>query len=69
MPADRFDELAIRFERARAKRNFAVDDVKAGRDFIAAYVSYFKYAEGEEHDHGQLTGHGHHHHDPQTAHA
>jgi len=51
VPADRFDELAARFELARAKRDFAVDDLAAGRDFIAAYVSYFKYAEGEDHDH------------------
>lgn len=69
VPADRFDELTARFERARAKRNFDVDDVKAGREFIAAYVSYFKYAEGEEHDHAEHVGHAHHHHHPQTAHA
>lgn len=59
VPADRFDELAARFEVARAKRDFDVDDVAAGRDFIAAYVSYFKYAEGEEHDHGHAGHHGH----------
>ena len=58
VPAERFDELAARFESARAKRDFPVDDVAAGRDYIHAYVSYFKYAEGEEHDHA----HGEHHH-------
>ena len=61
--ADRFDELAARFELARAKRDFAVDDVAAGRDFIAAYVSYFKYAEGEDHDHGHHHNAEHHDHD------
>ena len=63
VPADRFDELAARFELARAKRDFAVDDVAAGRDFIAAYVSYFKYAEGEDHDHGHHHNAEHHDHD------
>ncbi len=54
VPADRREELARRFEIARGKRDFPVEDVAAGRDFIAAYVSFFKYAEGEEHEH-----HGH----------
>ncbi|MCC6610383.1 MAG: hypothetical protein IT515_12025 [Burkholderiales bacterium] len=62
VPPERFGELATRFARARGKRDFAVDDVKAGRDFIAAYVSYFKYAEGEEHDHASRAGHAHHGH-------
>lgn len=61
VPADRFDELAHRFEHAREKRNFAVDDVMAGRDYIAAYVSYFKYAEGEDHDHAHHSDHAHAH--------
>lgn len=56
VPADRFEELARLFAAARARRDFPVDDVAAGREFIAAYVSYFKYAEGEDHDHG-LHGH------------
>ncbi|HNX22581.1 MAG TPA: hypothetical protein PKG60_00935 [Spirochaetota bacterium] len=33
-------------------RNFDVDNVIAGTDYIEAYVQYFKKAEGEE-------GHGH----------
>lgn len=62
VPPDRFDELARRFERARARRAFDIDDVDAGRDFIAAYVSFFKYAEGEDHDHADHAHHGHHEH-------
>lgn len=69
MPPECFDELATRFERARVKRSFAVDDVRAGRDFIAAYVSYFKDAEGEEDDHHSHAGHDHHGHHPQATHA
>lgn len=47
VPLNRFGELAERFAVARRKRDFPVDDVEAGRDFIAAYVSYVKFAEGE----------------------
>lgn len=62
VPTGRFDELAARFERARALRDFAPDDVAAGRAFVAAYVSYFKYAEGEDHEHGHHHDHGPEHH-------
>ena len=55
-PAERRDELHRRFEVALGKKAFDVDDVPAARDFVAAYVSFFKYAEGEDHEHG----HGHH---------
>ena len=55
VPAERREELTRRFEAARSKRAFPVDDVEAGRQFVAAYVDYFKYAEGHEghdrHDH------------------
>jgi len=51
VPAERRDELSRRFLRAISKRAFPVDDVEAGRDFVAAYVDYFKYAEGHDHDH------------------
>ncbi len=57
-PAERRDELHRRFEVALGKKGFDVDDVPAARDFVAAYVSFFKYAEGEDHEHG----HGHHAH-------
>lgn len=68
VPADRFEELAHRFQHAREKRGFTVDDVRAGRDYIAAYVSYFKYAEGEDHEHG-ADGHGAHAHRAHANHA
>lgn len=56
-----FDELEKRFEKAMALKDFDVDDVEAGRRYIEAYVSFFKFAEGEEHEHthGHRKGHGH----------
>ena len=36
------------FEKTMALRNFNVDDVAAGREYIEAYVQFFRYAEGEE---------------------
>jgi hypothetical protein len=34
-----------RFQAARARKQFAVDNVAAGRDFVAAYESYVHYVE------------------------
>lgn len=64
-PAERRDELHRRFIVALGKKAFDVDDVPAARDFVAAYVSFFKFAEGEDHEHGHQA-HGtaadaHHH--------
>lgn len=48
-------ELSRRFARLMALREFDVDDVAAGRAYLAAYVEFFTLAEGgDEHD-------GHHH--------
>ena len=77
VPPMRRDDLHQRFEAALAKRDFPVDDVTAGRDYIAAYVSFFKFAEGEDHEHAGHTGQpgaesSHHAHaadDPHGAHA
>jgi hypothetical protein len=52
VPPDRREALDHRFREALGKKGFDVDDVPAGRDFIAAYVRYFKFAEGEDHEHG-----------------
>lgn len=45
-------ELEKRFEKVMSLKNFNINDVKAGREYIEAYVSFFKFAEGEDHDHG-----------------
>ncbi len=66
VPAERREEVRRRFKVALAKKGFDVDDVSAARDFVAAYVSYFKYAEGEDHEHGhharEADAHDHHAH-------
>lgn len=67
-PAGRREELHRRFQAALAKKAFEVDNVQAARDFVAAYVSFFKFAEGEDHEHGHEAhatasahaGHAHH---------
>ena len=57
VPLERVPELRERFARARGLKDFAVDDVPAGREYIEAYVRFFHFAEGE------AEGHGAHHHD------
>ena len=64
---ERRTELHQRFLAALALKDFDVDDLDAARRYIAAYVGFFKYAEGEDHEHGHLepAGHGstgHHSH-------
>ena len=60
VPDERRAELHERFHAAMALKDFDVDDVAAGRRYLAAYVSFFKYAEGEDHEHG---GHAHGEHE------
>lgn len=59
IPAERFPELRERFDTAMSLKNFDPDDVAAGRKYIAAYVRFFKFAEGEEHEHMHGHGEGH----------
>ena len=63
VPAERWDELERRFTRVLERQAYDVTDVDAGRDYIDAYVSFFKYAEGHDHeDHHAAhahAGHGH----------
>jgi len=61
VPAERREELHRRYEVALGKKSFEVDDVPAARDFVAAYVSFFKYSEGEDHAHGHQAHEDHHH--------
>lgn len=51
VPAEEMPELKERFEKAMALKNFDVNNVDAGREYIEAYVSFFKFAEGEEEGH------------------
>jgi len=43
--------LTERFEKVIALRNYDVNNVEAGREYVEAYVKFFKYAEGEEVSH------------------
>jgi hypothetical protein len=62
VPDDRLPELERRFAAAMSVKDFDVDDVAAGRRWVEAYVSFFKYAEGEDHEGGhEHHGHAHHH--------
>jgi hypothetical protein len=51
VPQQRRAGLDEHFQAALAARDFDVDDVAAGRRYLAAYVSFFKYAEGDAHEH------------------
>ncbi|HYF81745.1 MAG TPA: DUF6448 family protein [Clostridia bacterium] len=57
---EKMPELTERFEKVMALKNFDVNSVDAGREYIEAYVKFFKFAEGEEdHDtHGAVDAHG-----------
>lgn len=48
VPQDKMPELKERFEKVMSLKNFDVNNVEAGREYIEAYVSFFKFAEGEE---------------------
>jgi hypothetical protein len=48
VPADKESELKNRFDKVMSLKNFDVNDVAAGRQYISAYVQFFHYAEGEE---------------------
>jgi hypothetical protein len=54
---ERWDELERRFDQAVALKDFDVDDLAAAREYMQAYVSFFKYAEGHDHDHQHAHAH------------
>jgi len=45
---DDMSELTKRFDKVMSLKNFDVNNVEAGREYIEAYVQFFKFAEGEE---------------------
>jgi len=59
VPEEMLPELTERFEKVMALRNFDVNNVKAGREYVESYVRFFKFAEGE-------TEEGNHHMDAGT---
>lgn len=48
VPHDEVPELEERFEKVMALKNFDINNVEAGREYVEAYVSFFHFAEGEE---------------------
>lgn len=48
VPKGNLPELNKRFKKAMAKKTFDVNDVKAGRAYVEAYVQFFHFAEGQE---------------------
>jgi hypothetical protein len=65
---DDMSELTKRFDKVMSLKNFDVNNVEAGREYIEAYVQFFKFAEGEEE--GPATNeHGSHGHAIVTSHA
>jgi len=68
VPVEKKHELHLLFDKVMALKDFDINDVRAGREYVAAYVSFFKFAEGEEHQHTEAhegnqpspaTGHQH----------
>ncbi|HEX7584592.1 MAG TPA: DUF6448 family protein [Prolixibacteraceae bacterium] len=53
VPKDNLPELKKRFDKVLSLKNFDVNNVQAGREYIEAYVQFFHYAEGEEEGHNQ----------------
>lgn len=45
---EKMPELKERFEKVMALKNFDVNNLEAGREYIEAYVKFFKFAEGED---------------------
>jgi hypothetical protein len=48
---DKVPELTKRFRKVMSLKKFDVNNVKAGREYIEAYVQFFHFAEGEEEGH------------------
>jgi len=59
VPAEVIPELTERFVKTMSLRNFDVNNVEAGRAYIESYVQFFKFAEGEEEGHNEISGDSH----------
>jgi len=66
VPNESVPELEKRFNKVMSLKAYDINNVKAGRAYIEAYVQFFKFAEGEEENHNvehpegtSQTGHQH----------
>ena len=57
VPKEILPELEARYKKVMSLKDFDVNDVKAGREYIEAYVQFFKFAEGEEEGHAHQESH------------
>lgn len=55
VPAKKTKELNKLFDKVMSLKNFDVNNVKAGREYVEAYVQFFHFAEGEaeQNNHGR----------------
>lgn len=60
--------LHEQFEQAMARKKFKVDDVEAGREYVAAYVTYIHYVE-RLYEAAKISAHGHYPEAPAAEHA
>lgn len=58
---EEYNLLEEKFNRAIALKDYDINDVKAARAYVEAYVTFFKMAEGEDHEHHHSHGLEHHH--------
>ena len=58
---EEYHSLEEKFNKAMALKDYDINDVKAARAYVEAYVTFFKMAEGEDHEHHLPHGHEHHH--------
>lgn len=66
---EEYHALEEKFDKAMSLKDFDINDVKASRAYVNAYVTFFKMAEGEEHDHDHGHAHGHDQsHEPEHVH-
>lgn len=61
VPENQRPELRERYKKVESLKNFDVNNVKAGREYIEAYVQFFHFAEGETEGHAdEHSGHAGH---------
>ena len=48
VPADKQVELKKRFDKVMSLKNYDVNNVTSGREYIEAYIQFFHFAEGED---------------------
>lgn len=58
---DKREEIKKRFDVAISKKDHDLADIKAGREYVEAYVRFVKFAAGEEHEEGENHGESHVH--------